>query len=62
MGMSLAESTLTAIMAREAAYSGLEITWDQIMASKQDLMPKTFDMKQKMEPAPLAVPGVYKFV
>lgn len=62
MGMSLAESTLTAIMAREAAYSGLEITWDMIMASQQDLMPKAFDMKQKMVTPPLAVPGAYKFV
>ena len=61
-GMVVAESTLTAIMARESAYSGLEITWDQIMASQQDLMPKTFDMKQRMETPPLAVPGVYRFV
>ncbi|MBI3697489.1 MAG: Gfo/Idh/MocA family oxidoreductase, partial [Acidobacteria bacterium] len=38
-GMAVAESTLTAIMARESAYSGQQITWDMIMASKQDLMP-----------------------
>jgi len=60
-GMVVAEGTLTAIMAREAAYSGLEITWDMIMSSKQDLQPKQFDYKLKMEPPPLPVPGQYKF-
>jgi len=29
-GFTAAESTLTAIMAREAIYSGKEMTWDQI--------------------------------
>ena len=61
-GMPMAESTLTAIMARESAYSGQEITWDQAMASPQDLMPKAFDLNLKMEPPPLPVPGVYKFI
>ena len=59
---AVAESTLTCVMARESAYSGMEITWDQIMASKQDLMPKEFDYNRKMEPAPLPVPGIYKFI
>ena len=58
----IAESTLTCIMARESAYSGLEITWDQIMNSKQDLMPDHFGYEQKTEPTPLPVPGQYKFV
>ncbi len=60
--MTVAESTLTCIMARESAYSGLEITWDQMMSSKQDLQPKEFDMKMAMAVPPLPVPGVYKFV
>jgi predicted dehydrogenase len=60
-GMKIAEATMTAIMARESAYSGLKITWDMIMASKQDLQPKQFDYNLSMEPAPLPVPGVYKF-
>ena len=58
----IAESTLTCIMARESAYSGMAITWDQIMNSKQDLMPKAFGYDTKMEPVPLPVPGEYKFV
>jgi myo-inositol 2-dehydrogenase / D-chiro-inositol 1-dehydrogenase len=61
-GMRVAESTMTAIMGREAAYSGTKITWDMIMASKQDLQPKEFDYKLKMEPMPIPVPGTYKFV
>ncbi len=58
----IAESTLTCIMARESAYSGMQITWDQIMNSKQDLMPKEFGYQNTMTPMPLPVPGEYKFV
>ena len=61
-GMAVAESTMTCIMARESAYSGLEITWDMIMASQQDLMPKAFGYNEKMEAPPLPAPGQYKFV
>jgi predicted dehydrogenase len=61
-GMAVAESTMSCIMARESAYSGLEITWDMIMASQQDLQPKQFDYKLPMEAPPLPVPGQYKFV
>lgn len=61
-GMRVAESTMTAIMARESAYSGLKITWDMIMGSQQDLQPKEFDYKLSMDAAPLPVPGIYKFV
>jgi predicted dehydrogenase len=61
-GMPVAESTMTCIMARESAYSGQEITWDQIMASQLDLMPKAFDYKLSMNVPPLPVPGEYKFI
>jgi len=61
-GMAVAESTMTCIMARESAYSGLEITWDMIMKSQQDLQPKAFGYDLKMEGPPLPVPGQYKFV
>lgn len=60
-GQAVAESTMTAIMARESAYSGQAITWDQIMASNLDLMPKSFDYDLPMDVPPLPVPGVYKF-
>ena len=37
-----AQSTLMAIMGREAAYTGKFITWEQIMASSQKLGPETY--------------------
>ncbi|MGQ9635416.1 MAG: Gfo/Idh/MocA family protein [Bryobacteraceae bacterium] len=61
-GVQVAESTLTAIMAREAAYSGMEITWDMILNSQQDLQPKAFDYKLPLPVPPRPVPGKYKFV
>lgn len=60
-GMAVAESTMTCIMARESAYSGLKITWDMIMNSQQDLMPKKFGYDEKLAVPPLPVPGKYKF-
>jgi predicted dehydrogenase len=62
--MAVAESTMTCIMARESAYSGVEVTWDMIMNSKLDLMPKEGDWNYdgKHEAPPLPVPGAYKFV
>tara|TARA_B100000945_G_C20411662_1_gene612892 strand:- start:887 stop:2251 length:1365 start_codon:yes stop_codon:yes gene_type:complete len=38
-----AKSTLTAIMGRMATYSGKEISWDQAMNSKLELMPENPD-------------------
>lgn len=58
--MAVAESTMTCIMGREAAYSGTKITWDMMMNSQLDLLPKTFDYKDSVAVPPLPVPGVYK--
>jgi predicted dehydrogenase len=56
-----ADSTLTAIMGREAAYSGQEITWEMAMNAKQDFtLPKYELGPVAMDPVP--VPGTYKFV
>lgn len=60
--MAVAESTLTCIMARESAYSGQEITWEQVLNSPLDRSPKEFSYDAKMEVFPLPVPGQYKFV
>jgi predicted dehydrogenase len=60
--MTVAESTMTCIMGREAAYSGQKITWDMIMNSQEDLMPKNFDYKASFPVPPLPVPGKYKFI
>jgi len=53
--MAVAESTMTCVMARESAYSGMELTWDMMMNSKLDLQPKNFDYKLKMDVPPLPV-------
>ena len=37
----IADSTLTAVMGRESAYTGLEVTWDGLMSSGLDLVPST---------------------
>jgi len=60
--MAVAESTMTCIMGREAAYSGQEITWEMVMNSKLDLYPKAFSYDARLEPTPLPVPGQYKFI
>jgi predicted dehydrogenase len=61
-GMAIAESTMACIMARESAYSGEMVTWDRIMASKLDLMPKAFDYKLQMAPGEIPQPGKYKLI
>ena len=52
----VAESTLTAIMGREAAYTGQELTWDEVLNADQDLTPPqtTFG---PLEVPPVAMPG-----
>jgi hypothetical protein len=42
-GMVVAEGAMTCIMGRDAAYSGQKITWDMMMNSQLDLLPKSFD-------------------
>lgn len=58
----VAESTLTAIMGRMAAYTGQKITWDMALNSKEDLMPKDLKWDTKLVVGPVPVPGKTKFV
>src|SRR5260370_37717904 len=53
----IAESTLTCIMARESAYSGQAITCEQIMNSKQDVMPRDVGYEMSTKPTALPVPA-----
>ncbi len=56
----IAESTLTAIMGREATYSGQIIEWDDALNSRQDLRPSNYEFG----PLPVRsvpIPGKYKF-
>jgi predicted dehydrogenase len=57
---NIAESTMTAIIGREAAYSGQEVTWDQAMKSTKRLGPDKYEFGPHEVP-PVARPGIYKF-
>ncbi|MFZ9691163.1 MAG: Gfo/Idh/MocA family protein [Phycisphaerales bacterium] len=57
---NVAYSTLTAIMGRESAYTGQEITWDQALNSSQDLMPAVLAFTECPTP-PVPIPGKTKF-
>jgi myo-inositol 2-dehydrogenase / D-chiro-inositol 1-dehydrogenase len=52
----VAESTLTAIMGREAAYTGQEVTWDEALSADQDLTPPQVVFGPLGVP-PVAMPG-----
>ena len=56
-GQRIAESTMSAIMGREAAYTGQLITWDDAMSSTLDLTPEVHEFGARTEHA-VAVPGV----
>lgn len=56
-GRRIAESTLTAILGRESAYTGKTITWEELIASGLDLMPKTVAFGPLPTPA-VPTPGV----
>jgi len=55
----IAESTLTAIMGRESAYTGSELDWQRVLNSRQDLVPKKFEFGP-LPMAPVPLPGTYK--
>ncbi len=51
-GRQIVESNLTAILGREAAYTGQAITWDELMASNLAILPTSWAL------GPLATPAV----
>ena len=59
-GRRIAESTLTAIMGREAAYTGKVVTFEDALNSEQDLMPDVMEFAEMGRPA-VPVPGRTKF-
>ena len=56
-GRQVAESTLTAIMGREAAYTGQVVTWDELLGCQQDLVPTDVQFGPMPVP-PVAMPGL----
>jgi predicted dehydrogenase len=61
-GQWMCNSTLMALMGRTAAYTGQEITWEQITTAGEKLVPDNLTWDMKLEPAPMAMPGRTKFV
>ncbi|HXR06819.1 MAG TPA: hypothetical protein VN765_05785, partial [Candidatus Acidoferrum sp.] len=56
---TVAQSTMTAILGRESAYSGTKIAWDEAMHWQTSLMPA----KLEWGPAPkfeVAIPGKHQ--
>jgi myo-inositol 2-dehydrogenase/D-chiro-inositol 1-dehydrogenase len=51
------ESTATAIMGREAAYSGKLVTFDDIVNSPVSIAPATLDLSSAMPTPPVPMPG-----
>jgi len=56
----VAEATLTAIMGREAVYSGQEIDWDTALNAKQDFTLDKYEFGD-LPVAPVPMPGKYRF-
>ena len=56
---TVAESTLTAIMGREAAYTGQEVGWEAMLAADQDLAPPQVAFGP-LDVPPVPIPGVTK--
>jgi predicted dehydrogenase len=59
---NVAETTMTAILGRMAAYTGKAVTWDQALNSKEDLMPPKVDWNVSLAVAPVAMPGQTELV
>jgi hypothetical protein len=60
-GTYMVRSNLMAIMARMSAYTGKKITWEQALNSQEDLTPAKYEFGP-LSVAPVAMPGVTKFV
>ncbi|MDB6121530.1 MAG: oxidoreductase domain protein [Pedosphaera sp.] len=61
-GVRMANSTLTAIMGRMAAYTGQSITWDEAMNSQEKLLPDVVDWDHVPPVPQVAMPGRTKFI
>lgn len=60
-GRQVAESTLTAIMGRMAAYTGQEVSWDAALNSQEKIVPSEFGFGN-VEVPPVAMPGKTRLI
>ena len=56
----MAKSTLLGILGRMATYTGQAVTWEQALASTEDLTPPSYAFGPLAVP-PVAMPGVTRF-
>lgn len=62
LALPVAYSTMTAIMGRESAYAGIEVTWEMAMNSKQNLIPDNPSLEGAHDVPELPRPGEYEFI
>jgi predicted dehydrogenase len=60
-GEYMAHSTLLAILGRTVAYTGAQISWEEMLNSQEDLTPPSYEWGPIATPK-VAIPGVTKFV
>jgi myo-inositol 2-dehydrogenase/D-chiro-inositol 1-dehydrogenase len=58
----VAESTLTAIMGRMAAYTGKQVKWEQALNTKEDTFPTNLTWDMSLPVGPVPHPGQTKLV
>ncbi len=61
-GDRMMKSTLMAIMGRMAGYTGQQVSWEQALNSKENLMPELKDWKSPIEVSPMPRPGTTRLV
>jgi len=60
-GEYMARSTLMAILGRMCAYTGRTLSWEQALASKEELKPSVYAFDAEPPPGKVAIPGVTEF-
>ncbi len=58
----MVKSTMMGIIGRMAAYTGKALTWEQAMASTEDLSPASVRLGQDRHAEAVAKPGLTKFM
>jgi myo-inositol 2-dehydrogenase / D-chiro-inositol 1-dehydrogenase len=61
-GERMTTSTLLAIMGRMAAYTGQQVTWEQVMNSQERFVPEKIEWSGSLEVPPMPRPGQTKLL
>ena len=59
---NLMTSSMLAMFGRDVAYSGQQLTWDQVLNSNVRLVPERVEWNGEFDPGGLPQPGRYKAV